>query len=56
MFADHIHVRSQDRVRSNKAVVLQQYVRTYEQGQSEVTKLKNTYISKVRKADEAEDE
>jgi hypothetical protein len=36
--------------------MLQQYVRTYEHAQAEVTKLKNTYLSKTRKADEAEDE
>jgi hypothetical protein len=33
-----------------------QYIRTYEQGQSDVAKLKNVYLSKIRKADEAEDE
>jgi hypothetical protein len=44
------------RVLASKAALLQQHVRGYELAQGEVTRLKNAYLSKTRKADEAEDE
>ncbi|CAA7267405.1 unnamed protein product [Cyclocybe aegerita] len=45
-----------ERLKQNKATVVDNWLRSYEQGQAEVAKLKNQYLSKVRKADEAEDD
>ncbi|KAJ3508730.1 hypothetical protein NLJ89_g5595 [Agrocybe chaxingu] len=45
-----------ERLKQNKATVVDNWLRSYEQAQTEVGKLKNQYLSKVRKADEAEDD
>ncbi|KAI6112615.1 hypothetical protein F5141DRAFT_1213876 [Pisolithus sp. B1] len=45
-----------EQVSSNKGQVLHSWVRAYEDAQKEVIKLKNSYLTKTRKADEAEDE
>ncbi|KAL4063091.1 hypothetical protein J3A83DRAFT_4297301 [Scleroderma citrinum] len=45
-----------ERLSSSKGTVLQTWVRGYEDAQKEVIKLKNTYLTKTRRADEAEDE
>ena len=46
----------QERVRQNRATVLEEWLHSYEQAHADVAKLKNTYLAKVRRADEAEDE
>ncbi|KAF8273068.1 hypothetical protein EI94DRAFT_1795447 [Lactarius quietus] len=45
-----------ERSRASRATVIDGYVKKYELSQAEVIKLKNTYLSKVRKADEAEED
>ncbi|KAI0272568.1 hypothetical protein BC834DRAFT_857325 [Gloeopeniophorella convolvens] len=44
------------KLRASRTTIIDGYVRTYEHAQADVIKLKNTYLSKVRKADEAEDD
>ncbi|THU99108.1 hypothetical protein K435DRAFT_508387 [Dendrothele bispora CBS 962.96] len=44
------------RVRQSRTVVLDQWLKTYENSQGEVAKLKHQYLAKTRKADEAEDD
>ncbi|KAH9066772.1 hypothetical protein EDB87DRAFT_1678620 [Lactarius vividus] len=51
-WAEDYHERTQ----VSRATVIDGYVKKYEQSQVEVIKLKNTYLSKVRKADEAEED
>ncbi|KIJ65674.1 hypothetical protein HYDPIDRAFT_175034 [Hydnomerulius pinastri MD-312] len=45
-----------ERLASSKATALYTWVRSYEDAQKEVIKLKNGYLSKTRRADEAEDD
>ncbi|KAI9458178.1 hypothetical protein BJY52DRAFT_1270186 [Lactarius psammicola] len=45
-----------ERTQASRATVIDGYVKKYELTQAEVIKLKNTYLSKVRKADEAEED
>ncbi|KAI6041923.1 hypothetical protein EDC04DRAFT_2665238 [Pisolithus marmoratus] len=45
-----------EQLSSSKGQVLHTWVRAYEDAQKEVIKLKNSYLTKTRKADEAEDE
>ncbi|OAX43944.1 hypothetical protein K503DRAFT_610472 [Rhizopogon vinicolor AM-OR11-026] len=45
-----------DRLSSSKATVINNWLRAYEDSQKEVIKLKNSYLQKTRKADEAEDD
>ncbi|KAF8202488.1 hypothetical protein BJ912DRAFT_1110792 [Pholiota molesta] len=45
-----------DRLKQNKATVIDNWLRSYEQAQADVAKLKSTYLAKVRRADEAEDD
>ncbi|TFY52335.1 hypothetical protein EVG20_g10594, partial [Dentipellis fragilis] len=45
-----------ERIHQSKSVILDGYLRSYEHSQSDVAKLKNNYLAKVRKADEAEDD
>ncbi|KAI6023560.1 hypothetical protein BKA83DRAFT_4261276 [Pisolithus microcarpus] len=45
-----------EQVSSSKGKVLHSWVRAYEDAQKEVIKLKHSYLTKTRKADEAEDE
>ncbi|KIM44972.1 hypothetical protein M413DRAFT_17839 [Hebeloma cylindrosporum] len=45
-----------DRLRQNKLTVIDNWLRSYEQAQGEVAKLKHQYLAKVRRADEAEDD
>lgn len=45
-----------EQLSSSKGKVLHNWVRAYEDAQKEVIKLKNSYLTKTRKADEAEDE
>ncbi|KAI0051035.1 hypothetical protein FA95DRAFT_1555078 [Auriscalpium vulgare] len=45
-----------DRLLASKGAMVDGYVRSYEHSQAEVIKLKNQYLSKIRKADEAEDD
>lgn len=45
-----------ERIQASRATVIDGYVKKYELTQAEVIKLKNTYLSKVRKADEAEED
>jgi hypothetical protein len=49
-------IAAQDRLKQNKATVIDNWLRSYEQAQADVAKLKSTYLAKVRRADEAEDE
>lgn len=44
------------RLGQSRYAVLDTWMKAYEQAQGEVAKLKHQYLSKVRKADEAEDE
>lgn len=46
----------QNRIRQNKATVIDTWLRAYEQAQGDVAKLKHQYLAKTRRADEAEDE
>lgn len=52
MYSSHL----QERLRQNKATVLDNWIRSYEQAQGDVNKLKQQYLAKTRRADEAEDE
>ncbi|KAK7060891.1 Rho-GTPase-activating protein 8 [Paramarasmius palmivorus] len=45
-----------DRLKQSKTVVFDQWLKSYEQSQAEVAKLKQQYLAKTRKADEAEDD
>uniref|UniRef100_A0A0W0G9W1 Uncharacterized protein n=1 Tax=Moniliophthora roreri TaxID=221103 RepID=A0A0W0G9W1_MONRR len=45
-----------DRLRQSKGVVFDQWLKGFEQSQAEVAKLKQQYLAKTRKADEAEDD
>nr|VWO94596.1 Ribonuclease 3 (EC (Ribonuclease III) (RNase III) [Ganoderma boninense] len=45
-----------ERLLTSKANILDGYIYDYEINQAEVTKLKNDYLNKTRKADEAEDD
>ncbi|KAF8892093.1 hypothetical protein BD779DRAFT_1670440 [Infundibulicybe gibba] len=45
-----------ERLRQNKTTVIDNWLRSYEHAQGEVTKLKNQYLTKTRRADEAEDD
>lgn len=45
-----------DRIRQSKAAMLQNFLWSYEHAQADVEKLKNVYLSKTRRADEAEDD
>ncbi|KAF9218988.1 hypothetical protein BS17DRAFT_790309 [Gyrodon lividus] len=45
-----------ERLSSSKATALNNWMRSYDDSQKEVIKLKNTYLSKTRRADEAEDD
>lgn len=47
---------SQSRLRQNKSTVMDNWLRTYQQAQGDVAKLKHQYLAKIRRADEAEDE
>ena len=47
---------SQERDKQNKATVIDNWLKSYEQARTDVGKLKNQYLYKVRRADEAEDE
>ncbi|KAF8909412.1 hypothetical protein CPB84DRAFT_1743969 [Gymnopilus junonius] len=44
------------RLAQHKATVVDNWLKTYEQAHGEVSKLKNQYLTKVRKADDAEDD
>lgn len=46
----------EERLSSSKAVVMNNWLRAYEDSQKEVIKLKNSYLQKTRRADEAEDD
>lgn len=46
----------QERLRHDKTTVVDNWLRSYEQAQGEVAKLKHQYLAKTRRADEAEDE
>lgn len=46
----------QERLRETKALILDEWLRAYEFSSSDVAKLKQQYLAKTRKADEAEDE
>jgi hypothetical protein len=46
----------QERIAQSKGSLLHGNLRDYERAQADVLKLKNVYLSKTRKADEAEDE
>ncbi|KAG6890096.1 hypothetical protein C0995_012045 [Termitomyces sp. Mi166 len=45
-----------ERIKSNKATVLDNWLKSYEQAHTEVGKLKQQYLAKTRRADEAEDD
>ncbi|KAG6854255.1 hypothetical protein C0991_008948 [Blastosporella zonata] len=45
-----------ERIRTNKATVIDNWLKSYEQGHNEVAKLKQQYLAKTRRADEAEDD
>ena len=47
---------NQQRLGQHKSTVIDNWLKTYEQAQGEVSKLKSQYLAKVRKADDAEDE
>ncbi|PPQ65486.1 hypothetical protein CVT26_000126 [Gymnopilus dilepis] len=44
------------RLGQHKSTVIDNWLKTYEQAQGEVSKLKSQYLAKVRKADDAEDD
>ncbi|KAG1746630.1 uncharacterized protein EDB91DRAFT_1118048 [Suillus paluster] len=46
----------EERLASSKAMVMSNWLRAYEDSQKEVIKLKNSYLQKTRRADEAEDD
>ncbi|KAF9245227.1 hypothetical protein BU15DRAFT_41061 [Melanogaster broomeanus] len=45
-----------ERLSTSKATALNKWLRSYDDAQKEVIKLKNAYLSKTRRADEAEDD
>ncbi|TEB11877.1 hypothetical protein FA13DRAFT_1782956, partial [Coprinellus micaceus] len=45
-----------ERVHQRRSAVLDNWIRSYEQSRSEVSKLKQQYLDKTRKADDAEDD
>ncbi|KAI0305821.1 hypothetical protein B0F90DRAFT_1693763 [Multifurca ochricompacta] len=45
-----------ERLQASRATIVDGHVKNYEQAQTEVLKLKNTYFAKVRKADETEED
>ena len=47
---------SQDRLKQSKTHLLDDWLPSYEQADTGVATLKQQYLAKVRKADEAEDE
>ena len=49
-------IPSQDRIRQTKSGVLDNWLRNYEQAQADVQKLKQQYLAKSRRADDAEDD
>ncbi|KAH9040382.1 hypothetical protein EDB85DRAFT_1925857 [Lactarius pseudohatsudake] len=51
-WAEDYHERTQ----VSRATVIDGYIKKYELSEADVIKLKNTYLSKVRKADEAEED
>lgn len=46
----------EERLSSSKAMVMNNWLRAYEDSQKEVIKLKSSYLQKTRRADEAEDD
>jgi len=46
----------QERIKTNKAIVLDTWLKSYEQAHADVAKLKQQYQAKTRRADDAEDE
>ncbi|KIK99806.1 hypothetical protein PAXRUDRAFT_822344 [Paxillus rubicundulus Ve08.2h10] len=59
LVAEPFNIWAQDyreRLSSSKATALNTWVRSYDESQKEVIKLKNSYLSKIRRADEAEDD
>ncbi|KAG2157826.1 uncharacterized protein EDB93DRAFT_818604 [Suillus bovinus] len=46
----------EERLSSSKAMVMNNWLRAYEDSQKEVIKLKNSYLQKTHRADEAEDD
>lgn len=50
------HKNLQTRLHQHRHAVLDTWMKAYEHAQGDVSKLKHQYLSKVRKADEAEDE
>lgn len=46
----------EERLSSSKAMAMNNWLRAYEDSQKEVIKLKNSYLQKTRRADEAEDD
>ncbi|KAI0058993.1 hypothetical protein BV25DRAFT_1890544 [Artomyces pyxidatus] len=45
-----------ERLEASKSTMIDGFIRSYEHSQGDVIKLKNQYLSKVRKADEADDD
>lgn len=45
-----------ERLKQHKTTVLDNWLRNYEQSHYDLSKLKNLYLNKMRKADEIEDE
>ncbi|TFK51765.1 hypothetical protein OE88DRAFT_1658375 [Heliocybe sulcata] len=45
-----------ERLRQNRATVVDGWLKSYEHAQADVLKLKNSYLSKMRRADESEDD
>ncbi|KAG5647823.1 hypothetical protein DXG03_007747 [Asterophora parasitica] len=45
-----------ERIKQNKGTVIDNWLKSYEQAQVEVSKLKNQYLAKTRRADDAEDD
>ncbi|KAF8074890.1 hypothetical protein FPV67DRAFT_1475342 [Lyophyllum atratum] len=45
-----------ERIKQNKATVIDNWLKSYEQAHGDVAKLKNQYSAKTRRADEAEDD
>ncbi|TFK32789.1 hypothetical protein BDQ12DRAFT_474872 [Crucibulum laeve] len=45
-----------ERIKQNKTTVIDNWLRSYEQAQGEVAKLKHQYLTKTRRADEAADD
>ncbi|RXW11827.1 hypothetical protein EST38_g14029, partial [Candolleomyces aberdarensis] len=53
---DHWAQGYKDRLREQRTTVIDNWLRSYEQAQADVAKLKQEYLSKNRRADEAEDD